>query len=117
MQKASREDLMADSLPQNKHPLNKRAADLLKEMEQKPWPNMLHIVQLLIETLGDVMGDPLTARLYHLDAKKVMRRVTPVLKAEDLADATPEEAGYLIAEAMGLDEAVAEPTPIYRAMP
>lgn len=94
---------MGASLPRNEHPLNARSAELLRELKRPPEPDSLYLLQLLIAAIEDDLPPGTADALLRLNPEKVMEKVEPVLPVEALDDATPEQAAYLIAEALELD--------------
>ena len=94
---------MAESLPQNEHPLNLKARELLLKTQAPLTPEKPYLVQLVVAELGDDLPATLVERLHFLDPKLVMNQVEPNLEADELKGVSPYEAALLIAEAMELD--------------
>ena len=100
--------VMSVSKQQREHPLNRKASELLKSMKGPP-PNqeILPILLLVIVVLNGLMDDETMAALYRMSPESVMKKVSPLLTESDLS--SPNEAAYLIVEALGIEELVANP--------
>ncbi len=99
---------------QRDHPLNRKADELLRQMNVNPSDDILSIVLLTIMALDNEIQDIWKAALFQLNSEAVMQRITGKdpeeigfeLKPEELDDATPYQAAFMILEALGFEDAV-----------
>ena len=95
---------MPDLTQLNKHPLNQRALELLNEMKAETSPMMeLHLFSLMMESLQDsLLNDAEIGTMYELDQTKLMELAKESLTLDNLKGVNPRQAGFLIAERLGL---------------
>ena len=95
---------MTDLTQLNKHPLNQRALELLNEMKAETSPMMeLHLFSLMMESLQDsLLNDAEIGTMYELDQTKLMELAKESLTLDNLKGVNPRQAGFLIAERLGL---------------
>lgn len=95
---------MPDLTQLNKHPLNQRALELLNEMKENPEPiSELHLFSLMMLSLQDSpLNDAEMETMYQLDQTKLMEVAKESLTLDNLKGLNPRQAGFLIAERLGL---------------